>query len=300
MKPILVLGNITCDIIVEVETLPKVEEDIIIKQQQMELGGCAFNVAHMLKLHEYPMTLISIVGSGMYGDFIRQQLKALGYKHRLFSNEAHGCCYCLVDKHGERTFMAQHGVEYSFKKEWLNPYKNNDYAFVYVCGLDIDEMCGEVMLEYLEQANISTFFAGGPSVAKITNSKMERIRKLQPILHLNEKEALQLSQCDNVEKALYCLYEQFNNIIIITLGSHGSVAYDGQQIYYVQSNPCEVVDTIGAGDAHAAISLLQLAQNKNLQDALQYANTVSGKIVQKKGATLTKEEFVNEFIKKCA
>lgn len=114
MKPILVLGNITCDIIVKIDQVPCVEDDIVIKNQQMQLGGCAFNVAHLLHLHEYPMTLISVVGTGVYGDFIRQQLKQLGYKHRLFAKQPHGCCYCLVDNNGERTFMAHHGVEYTF------------------------------------------------------------------------------------------------------------------------------------------------------------------------------------------
>ncbi len=296
MQPVLVLGNITCDIIVSVDFIPKVEDDIIIHNQQMQLGGCAFNVAHLLRLHQVDCTLVSVVGTGVYGDFIKQSLKQLGYKHRLFADAAHGCCYCLVDNNGERTFMAHHGVEYTFKKEWLNPYKNVNYGYVYVCGLDLDETCGEAMLDYLEEAAIPVFFAGGPSVHKIAEAKMKRLEKLKPILHLNELEAKQLSGCDTIEVAIKQLHQRFQSIVIVTLGKRGCMAFDGSKLYEVEGILCNVVDTIGAGDAHASATMMGIAQGKDMEEVLRYANRVSAKVVEKSGATFSKAQFETLFL----
>lgn len=162
---------------------------------------------------------------------------------------------------------------------------------MYVCGLDIDEACGDAILDYLESINTHVFFAGGPSVAKIDAKKLKRLQALKPIVHLNEREAQQLSGCKDVEQSLYQLFAMFQSLVIVTLGAKGSVAYDGEAIVYEKSQACKVVDTIGAGDAHAAMTLMGIAQNKSIAVTLQEANALSAKVVAKSGAIFTKEEF---------
>lgn len=295
MEPVLIIGNITCDIIIQVDKLVQLQEDIVAKSQSMCLGGCAYNVANMFHLHRLPYKLISVVGSGLYGDFIKQELKKQGYKHRLYAPEMHGCCYCIVNQEGERSFIAFHGVEYTFKTEWMKPYKNMHFAYAYICGLDIEGKSGDTIIDYLETLTYPIVFAPSPRCTHITKDKLHRLYALNPILHLNAKEACELSGNEKVEDALYSLYAKTNNMVVITLGEKGSVAIKDEEVVYEEAIPCNVVDTIGAGDAHVACVMIKLLEGSSLKEILTYANNMSAKIVSKQGATLTKDEFLKSF-----
>lgn len=88
-----------------------------------------------------PTTFVTPVGlQGVFGGFVEKQLQTLSFAQPvLLPDEANGCCYCLVEASGERTFMSIHGAEYSFNPAWMAPYAANHYAYGYVCGLEVEE-----------------------------------------------------------------------------------------------------------------------------------------------------------------
>ena len=99
------------------DRLPSREGDAHIDHQQWSVGGCAFNVVNILHFLSQPYQFVSPVGSGIYGDFIRRELKQLGISSSISLEGANGCCYCFVEFDGERTFLSDHGVEYSFQAD---------------------------------------------------------------------------------------------------------------------------------------------------------------------------------------
>ena len=58
-KKILVIGSTCVDIIIQIDHLPRTEEDIHPTGQSLSLGGCAYNVANMIRLFNAPLTFIS-------------------------------------------------------------------------------------------------------------------------------------------------------------------------------------------------------------------------------------------------
>ena len=62
-------------------------------------------------------------------------------------------------------------------------------------------------------------------------------------------------------------------------------------IHTVPGIPSSVVDTIGAGDAHAGQVLASLAAGKSLACAVREANLVSSRVVSVKGASLSDEQY---------
>ena len=67
------------------------------------------------------------------------------------------------------------------------------------------------------------------------------------------------------------------------------MAADGA-LLTVPGHPAEhVVDTIGAGDAHAGAVLLGLSRGLSLPDAVALGNRISAAVVQTAGATLSDE-----------
>ena len=62
----LVIGNVYVDVIVNVDQLPKTGDDIVCKKQILTVGGCAYNVATVLRNFNIDHTLIFPVGNGVY------------------------------------------------------------------------------------------------------------------------------------------------------------------------------------------------------------------------------------------
>lgn len=294
MKQVLVIGSTCVDIIINIDHLPRTEEDIHPTSQTMALGGCAYNVAYMMKLFDAPFTFVSPVGSGFYGEYVEKELREGGFDVCVkVPDQENGCCYCLVEAGGERTFMSYHGAEYTFQKKWMDQFKGKTFDMVYICGLEIEEPTGMELLEYLEEyPQREIFFAPGPRGIRINKEKMDRIYALHPVLHINELEAKELSGCSRIEQAAEKLKEITQNTVIITLGSQGTYCLqkDGES-YHLPGFPVDVVDTIGAGDSHIGAILSALSLGHTYREAVTMANKVSSGVVGIKGSSLTKEEF---------
>ena len=168
MKKILVIGSTVADIIMQVEQLPQSGGDIHVLKQEMFLGGCAYNVHKALTYHNIPHTLFSPVGKGVYGEFVHDNLIKEGTIPTLISDQANGCCYCIIEPSGERSFMSYHGAEYIFKKEWFDNLDISNYDSIYLCGLELEESSGPIIVDFIcNNPNIEVYFAVGPRVDKI-------------------------------------------------------------------------------------------------------------------------------------
>lgn len=293
MKPALIIGSTCVDIIINIPHLPVTQEDIHPTSQSMALGGCAHNVAYIIRLLDAPCTHISPVGTGMYGDHVEKLLIQEGAPITVrVPDQENGCCYCLVEESGERTFMAYHGAEYTFEKAWMEPYPSENFGLCYVCGIEIEEPTGIHIIEYLEEnPTLQVFFAPGPRLKHIHQEKLDRILALKPMLHINELEAMALSGKDDIQEAGRYLHTITHNAVIITLGVQGTfcIEADGSE-YLIPSVPAKhVVDTIGAGDSHAGTVIACLTKDMSLCDAVTYANKVAAAVVGVKGIGLPKE-----------
>jgi len=293
MKPALIIGSTCLDVILHIDHLPKTEENIRPTSQTMALGGCAYNVSHMMRLLHAPHTFISPVGGGTYGDYVAKQMRLQGIPVSVhIPEEENGCCYCLVEASGERTFMSYHGVEYTFQKEWMEPYPAEDFGLTYVCGLEIEEPTGINLIEYLEEhPSLELFYAPGARVGNMDPKKTERMLALHPLLHINALEAEVMSQKTSYEDAAAYLHSITGNTVIVTLGEKGAycIEKDGTS-YLIPSIPADhVEDTIGAGDAHAGAIIGCLTNGLSLRDSITYANQVSRIVVSVKGSSLPPE-----------
>lgn len=290
MKPALIIGSTCIDVIINLDHLPKTAENLHPTSQSLKLGGCAYNVASMMRLLDAPHRFISPVGSGIYGDYVRAQLNKAGVPISVsVPEQENGCCYCLVEASGERTFLSYHGVEYSFQKEWMKPYDAGEYSFAYICGLEIEEKTGTNLIEYLEEnPELEVCFAPGPRGVQISQEKLRRIYNLHPMLHINEQEAFQLSQKDTVEAAATALQQDTANTVFITLGEKGTYCLEQSgESYTIPAVPAKVRDTIGAGDSHIGTILACLVKDIPLKSAIKYANAVASTVVSVEGATLS-------------
>ena len=291
MKQTLVIGSAVVDVIINIPHLPKTGEDVHITRQTRSLGGCAYNVSDILRHFGVPYSLCTAVGSGIYGDFVAKELEKRGVPIYVRRPEENGCCYCMVEAGGERTFIVDHGIEYTFDEQYLENIDTSSIDSVYVCGLEIEEETGWNIITYLRKhPEYTIYFAPGSRIMEIQPDRMEAMLSLHPIVHLNEGESLVFTGKDSAEQAARAIHAKTENPVIITLGEKGAYCYDGAD-HYADVVPAVVRDTIGAGDAHMGAVIAAGRLGYSIPDALRMANAVSSAVVSREGALLEKEDF---------
>lgn len=282
----LVIGSSVCDVIINVHRIPQVAEDENIIKQVLSIGGCAYNVASMLRFYKQPYSLFSPIGTGIYGDFVKQEFQKRNISIMIETQRRNGCCYCLVDDSGERTFICEHGAEYFFDKEWFEQLHADEYEQVYVCGLEIEETTGDVIIDFLEKhMNLQIYFAPGPRIHYIDSQKLKRLFQLHPILHLNLDEILAYTKESSLYNAAKQLYQCTQNIVIVTLGEDGCYYYDGNE-HYVDGYQVNVINTVGAGDCHIGTIIAQRSLKKSWQESLKEANKMASLIVSRETSNM--------------
>ncbi len=293
MKQTLVIGSTVVDVIIGIPSLPTKSQDVNILSQIQSLGGCAYNASNMLHLENVPYTLCSPVGKGIYGEYVERELLKKGIQPFIrLEDVENGCCYCLVENDGERTFLSHHGAEYIFKKEWMKCIDPNTVDSVYICGIEVEDPTGIEIVEYLEEnPQFQIFFAVGPRINHIEQSRLKRLFALKPVIHLNDTEACEYTQCNNVKDAALKLYKLTDNSVIVTLGQDGALVLEDGEISVIKGYPASVVDTIGAGDCHIGSVIAGLKQGYNLVESVRRANVFASSVVAISGAVLEEKDY---------
>lgn len=284
---LLFIGSTVADVVIRTPRLPQTGDDVNIASQQVSLGGCGFNAfhaAHSAGLAE--CVLFSPVGTGIWGNWVRAALAEQGLQTAVPPVDApNGCCYCLVEPDGERTFLCEHGAEYRFQPEWFEGLSAFDG--VYLCGLEVEEPTGCVLLDWLEQhPPRRLYFAPGPRLLHIAPEKMARLMALGAVFHLNEAELCAFTRCEDVPQAAHMLHSLTGSDVLVTLGADGAFACSSGGNIHVPGFPTAVVDTIGAGDAHIGTVMACQAAGMPLAQAIRCANRVSAAVVGQAGASL--------------
>ena len=295
---ILVIGSTVADVHIMLDHLPSSEEDVHPRGQRLALGGCAFNVASAIEALDMPYTLFSPIGKGIYGDFIRSECARGNVHPVLESDEENGCCYCLIDEGGNRTFMSLHGAEYRFKREWFDTLDMAEYGPVYVCGLEIEEETGKHIIDFLKTCpDHYICFAPGPRILSIDRERCRQMMELASLIHLNRSEAVSWLKREGImaetaAEAAAELGKMTGADVVVTDGSRPAAVCMAGTVYPIPVEPAEQVNGTGAGDAHIGTILAALAAGKNLREAAVLAGQVSRLVVQSRNSFLSREELL--------
>lgn len=290
MKRLLIIGSTCVDVILRLDHLPTTGEDMH-PVQRFAMGGCAFNVAQVPKAYDVDLRFVTPIGDhGVFSDFVRAHLSNAGFRGPItVPDSENGCCYCLVERSGERTFLSVHGVEYSFHAEYMAAFAGERFDYTYICGLEVEEKTGGELVAWLEaHPDIAgtVVYAPGPRGIEVDAARTARILAMHPILHLNEQEAQVLAgtETDPVLAAAQALHAKTGNMVIVTRGADGVlwISADGS-VHTAPSVPSTVVDTIGAGDSHCGAVLTGLTLGWTEDATMRFANQIASEVVAQEG-----------------
>ena len=290
---VLVIGSCALDVYVEVEHLPKLSEDVNTKDLKMSLGGMAYNVYNVLSLFKRNAIFGCPVGKGIIANIMTSLLNEKGYQPiGIIPELDNGMCLCLVDNTGERTFISHHGAEYRFNKELFKNVDMNEVDWIYFGGLEIEDVDGSKIVDFVSKQKANLFFAPGPRLDNIDENLMKCIYALKPVLHINEREASLITGEENLKANAEKISSITNNTVIITLGKDGTLLKEiDKEPVIIPTKAVEMVDATGAGDNHAGAILACLNMGMDYVKAIRVANIISGYVVQQKGASLTEENY---------
>lgn len=293
MKRLLIIGSTCVDVILRLDHLPTTGEDMH-PVQRFAMGGCAFNVAQVPKAYDVDLRFVTPIGDhGVFSDFVRAHLANAGFRGPItVPDSENGCCYCLVERSGERTFLSVHGVEYSFHAEYMAAFAGECFDYTYICGLEVEEKTGGELVAWLEaHPDIAgtVVYAPGPRGIEVDADRTERLLAMHPILHLNEQEAQALAgradtDADSVLVAAQTLHAKTGNMVIVTRGADGVLWISADSsVHTAPSVPATVVDTIGAGDSHCGAVLTGLTLGWTEDATMRFANQVASEVVAQEG-----------------
>jgi fructokinase len=265
------------------------------------LGGAPFNVAWNLCAFSQRPRFVSRVGEDDQGRTIRQAMASWGMDTGGLQRDpkhATGQVQISLDR-GEPSYDIVDGVAYDFIEAGeLDPQPCH---ILYHGSLGLRSEVSRKALEQIKQSHSPTVFMD----VNLRDPWWQREQVLEWVgqadwVKVNEAELdlLQDRQGDLASRAGAFLRHYALEGLVVTRGSQGACLLMRNQAAFdvAPVAALRVVDTVGAGDALAAVLLLGLNLGWPMRQALERAQHFASAVVGQRGATVHQADFFRPFI----
>lgn len=301
MKNIVVIGSSNTDMVVKTSHLPLPGETVLGGDFFMNAGGKGANQAVAAARYGNRVVFVAKTGNDLFGEQVRKSMKEDGIvTDYVFIDEEHpsGVALITIDQKAENCIVVAGGANMYLKPEDIDKAKDE------ILGGDVVLMQLETPIETVEYAAKMAAEAGvkvilNPAPAPAEPLSKELISNLY-LITPNRSEASRLTGIEvtdlaSAQRAALALYDMGAKNVIVTLGSEGSLVYDGHMMMRVEAIKVEAVDTTAAGDTYNGVLASVIAEGKSLIDAVHEANIAGAISVTRMGAqpaAPTREEII--------
>lgn len=300
MKKVFCIGELLIDFVAENQgkDLSKA------KEFSKKAGGAPANVSCAISKLGGESLFIGCVGDDPFGTFLLRILEnekvdiSSAQKSDTFTTLA----FVSIDADGERDFVFSRGAdkELTYDSSLKSRFENNILHFgaaTALLGGSLEETYNRYLFDGITK-NAFISFDPNYRVDLWKNKEDVFIRKCHPYIeksHLCKfslEEAQLLSGKDNLDEACQVFHEMGTQIIVITLGSEGtllSTAKFSKTIPSIKVNP---KDTTGAGDAFIGCLLQQISQHSKFENVLADEKLLTDMVARaNKAGAITTENF---------
>jgi fructokinase len=263
------------------------------------LGGAPFNVAWHLQAFNQAAHFISRVGDDDNGRAIIEAMQAWGMSDSALQRDSvypTGVVQISVNQ-GQPSYAILPNQAYDFIDEQQLP--REPYGLIYHGTLALRHAASSQAFKALTAQHSGKIFLDvnlrAPWWHKDT---IESYLQQAHWLKLNDEE-LQVWQQprESLNATMQRLISHYAlDTLIVTLGERGAVALNqrGERFEIKPQSHSKVIDTVGAGDAFAAVLLLGLQQQWDLATSLQRAQQFASAIVGQRGAIGCDRDFYRD------
>ena len=287
MKNICVIGSLNMDLVVNVDTMPKPGQTIIGSNFKEVPGGKGANQAVAMARLNGNVSMIGKVGEDGFGQTLINSLKndKVDTTYIQTSKGATGVALITVDKNAQNSIVVSPGANFEVKEDDIDnnieAIKNSD---IVVLQLETPLNTIKYALNKAKELNKYTILNPAPAV-KLDDEIIKNVDLLTP----NETEleiisGVSIETEEDIQKAAQIMIEKGLKELIVTLGSKGSLYINKEKSMFKKAYKVEAVDTTAAGDSYTGALAVALSQDKNIEDAMDFASKVGALSVLKEGA----------------
>ena len=261
-------------------------------------GGAPFNFAYHLKKLGFPVRFISKIGHDDNGREILERIQAAGFDLsdvQLDDTHPTGTVEVQLDKWGVPEFHIIPNVAYDFiefKPElYEKPLQAADLVYFGTLAQRTPSGFKEIQ-RFLGRKQPATLAFCDLNLRRdsFTGNMIKASLRATDILKLSTDELGELKRIakpeqDNSAFIRQLMAEYALNTVALTQGAAGSDLYNQEGLFHVSSEPVElIVDTVGAGDAYAAMLAAGILKRWSPQKTLAMAAVFAARICTIEGA----------------
>jgi ribokinase len=268
---VLVLGQALLEMIVRVPRRPAGgQADAPIDAPVYSTGGCAANVACIVGRLGGQAALLARVGTGRHGAEVWAELARSGVhvEHTRRTPSAGSLLVLLTEPGGDWTALAYIDPALTLSQDDLPTV--NTFAQAKVFHVDTFTLLNEsqwpVVDEALWRARQAGCWLSIDAAVPVAQAEPERLRTLYAqcdVAFCNQAEAAAITGTTSLDGAIAAFRGLGPRLTFIKTGAQGSVIVTEQAVWEVRAFPVPVVDTIAAGDAYVAATLLTLCRGSD-------------------------------------
>jgi len=302
---LLQMSGIVADLLYEVDQVPNVGEEAIVSGFSIRPGG-GFNAMVAAKRAGMIVSYGGSIGSGTFANIVREGLNSEGipFLRAQDLTRDQGCCSVLIDRNGERTFVASDGAEGHVTPDDLSQIGFSEFGWTLLSGYALHYPGSQGTLTrwlQIEAAISNLLFDPSPIVAQIPRSKLDAVMQRAVWISTNAREAAVLTGQSDPAKAAATLATSRpgDGGAVVRCGADGCILATGDSLEIIRPYPVQVIDTNGAGDTHVGSFIARLSQGDTPIQAATYANVAAALSTTQKGpATAPMPEKVFDAILK--
>ena len=278
MSKIVVIGSSSMDLVVTAPKRPIAGETIIGESFKTIPGGKGANQAVASSRLGADVIMIGCIGDDNYGEVILENLQKNNVNTKYVepvTGEKSGTAHIILAEDDNSIIVVKGANDYvtpEYVEKALDVIKHADIVLI---QQEIPEETVEYVANICNELNVSLLLNPAPA-RRLSQNIIDKASYITP----NEHEASLLFEGLTKEEAL----RKYPNKLFITEGKNGVRYFNGQSEVLIPSYQVEVVDTTGAGDTFNAAFAVALAERKNIDDSIRFANRAASLSVTKFGA----------------
>lgn len=299
-RKLLQLSGVIVDLIYWVEALPKAGDEAVVTDFAIMPGG-GFNA--MIAARQAGMQPVygGGIGSGPFAEIVERRLdeEDIPVLQRVRKDIDQGCSTVLVDRTGERTFIAREGADGQMSLETLKTMAPETFAWTLLSGYALDYAGSrDAFRNWMTSTELPNLvFDPSPIVVAIAPDILSAALAKAAWISANQREAQILTGETDPDIAAERLAEGRSGGAVIRCGADGCFIAAKGCVRRVPGHPVQPIDTNGAGDTHVGSFIAALADGAEPFEAARYANVAAALSTTERGsATAPAKQRVEQIL----